>query len=283
VEKTTVLLGDALACLQALPACSVQCCVTSPPYYGLRDYNVPGQMGLEDTLQEYVDKLAAVFQEVRIVLTPTGTCWLNIGDKYARRAGDDSKKHPEQTYTGQRRVLSQGGLKKGVNRPPSGYKEKDLLGIPWLLAFALQKDGWWLRADIIWSKPNATPEKVKDRPTQAYEHLFLLAKSAQYYYNAAAIQEPCVSQQGYRNKRNVWEIATKRYAGQHFATFPEALVRPCILAGSCAGDLVLDPFMGSGTTGVVALKQRRRFVGIELSPVFYALAEARLAQTIEEE
>lgn len=360
-----ILTGDALEELMFLPSGSVQCCVTSPPYWGLRDYGtakwVGGdsecdhkapsrfgyalnsglgptgvqdqasnigsgsvqqyrdicrkcgavrtdhQLGLEKTPEEYVSKLVAVFAEVRRVLRDNGTLWLNLGDSYSAQAG-------------QRKVTDKAGLKQqsdvaSVNAPSRcapGYKAKDLVGIPWMVAFALRADGWYLRSDIIWSKPNPMPESVTDRPTKAHEYLFLLSKSQRYHYDAEAIQEDAISRQGagatgrgknayalasgfngnpqqdhsgwtggdgkHRNKRSVWTIPTKPYKGAHFATFPPNLILPCILAGCPTGGMVLDPFGGSGTTAMVALENGRRATLIELNPEYIPLIHARCSK-----
>lgn len=294
--------GDALAVMRELPAESVQCCVTSPPYWGLRDYGVAGQLGLEGTPEEYVAALVAVFREVRRVLHDGGTLWLNLGDSYTsggRGGGMDGDR-------GEKQRSNQGAL-LGPKRAPPGLKDKDLVGIPWRVAFALQADGWWLRSDIIWAKPNPMPESVTDRPTKAHEYLFLLSKSARYYYDADAIREPSlpvpvsainrpdwtarekdgIARESFRmdrreyhplgrNSRSVWTIATSPYPEAHFATFPPELPRRCILAGSKEGDTVLDPFAGAGTTGLVANRLGRAFIGIELNPKYVELARARL-------
>ncbi len=299
--KASILVGDVLDRLRLLPDASVQCCVTSPPYWGLRDYGVTGQLGLEPTPELYIQRMTEVFAEVWRVLRKDGVLWCNIGDSYASAYACD-----------RRSVIGNGspdGDCKRPNRLTGDLKEKDLVGIPWMLAFALRADGWWLRQDIIWSKPNPMPESVQDRCTKAHEYLFLLTKSAKYFYDAEAIAEAslCAGQTvhtngnegmdaGYdghrtrdgmrrgvtvkdtRNKRSVWEIATQPYPEAHFATFPEALVEPCILAGSKPGDTVLDPFCGSGTTGVVALRYQRDFIGIELNPSYAQLAEKRIGQ-----
>ena len=296
-----VLIGDVRQRLAELPDCSVQTCVTSPPYWGLRDYGHDGQIGLEQTPDEYVAGLVEVFRKVRRVLADDGTLWLNLGDSYAARIRQ-SGSHHAGPLTGK-----SAGVLTDYTRPlPSGLKEKDLVGIPWRVAFALQADGWWLRQDIIWAKPNPMPESVTDRCTKAHEYVFLLTKSARYYFNADAIAEQSANlgqteirfggakygdsddpkhqtksgnvytDKGTRNKRDVWTVPSKPYAGAHFAVMPEALAEPCILAGSRPGDLVLDPFTGSGTVGVVALKHNRDFIGTELNPEYAALAEARI-------
>jgi site-specific DNA-methyltransferase (cytosine-N4-specific) len=253
--------GDALQVLQRLPTESVQCIVTSPPYWGLRDYNTADQIGLEPTLPQFINRLLTVFSEVRRVLRPDGVFWLNIGDGYT--SGNRGWRAPDKKNRA--RAMSV--------RPdtPEGLKPKDLMGVPWRLVFALQDDGWYLRADIVWNKPNAMPESVKDRPTRAHEYLFMLTKSEQYYYDRNAIIEP-----NGRNCRSVWNINTQGFSGAHFATFPPKLVEPCIKASTRARDFVLDPFFGSGTVGLVAEKLGRRYVGIELHPEYVALAANRL-------
>ena len=269
MDTTNIIIGDTRAELTNLADGSVQTCITSPPYFGLRDYGHAGQIGLESTPDAYVAELVAVFREVRRVLADDGTLWLNLGDSYS---------------------------------------DKQLLGIPWRVAFALQADGWYLRQDIIWAKPNPMPESVRDRCTKSHEYLFLLSKSSRYYFDADAVSEPAVKgaagstfhsgktathQAGRastkaradaetRNKRDVWTIPTKPFKGAHFAVMPEALVEPCVLAGSHDGDLVLDPFAGSGTVGVVAKRHRRNFVGIELNPEYAELAEGRISAEPEQ-
>jgi len=376
VTKTwEIRQGDALQVLRTLPEASIQVCVTSPPYWGLRDYGtaswdggdptckhlgrpkprqdsngsagpehgrfsatrgtqpakaigavpvgavcccgarrVDAQLGLEPTPELYVEHLVDVFREVRRVLRDDGTLWCNLGDSYATGGG----RVGEAPGGGgkQREAWRIRGMMTSPNRMPvPGLKPKDLVGIPWRVAFALQADGWWLRSDIVWSKPNAMPESVTDRPTKAHEYVFLLAKSERYYYDANAIAEPTdgrtwhdvtgsprlnvpgqTKQDGHgrrhagfnahyfsgsppsrRNARSVWTVTTQPFAQAHFATFPEALVRPCVLAGGRPGDLALDPFAGSGTVGVVALRHGRRFLGIELNPTYCAMARRRIA------
>ena len=302
-----LLQGDCLQQLATLPAASVQCCVTSPPYWGLRDYGTAGQLGLEATPDEYVANMVAVFREVRRVLRDDGTLWLNLGDSYARTAGDDSTKVTDGGMKTGRTGKSDQLFKSGNNRPPAGLKAKDLVGIPWRVAFALQADGWYLRQDIIWHKPNPMPESVTDRCTKAHEYIFLLTKSARYYYDNEAVKEDAVragdvpggnghyiqhSAGGHnkdgltacgqkpvaetRNKRSVWTVTTKPFKGAHFATFPPDLIEPCILAGSAADTLVLDPFSGAGTTGVVAVQHGRRYIGIELNPDYLEMSRKRI-------
>ena len=277
---------------------SIQCCVTSPPYWGLRDYGVEGQLGLEATPDEYVTNMVEVFREVRRVLKKDGTLWLNLGDSYNGSGGAGGD------YTA-------GGLKEGQRRYPGRHlktlKPKDLVGIPWRVAFALQADGWYLRQDIIWHKPNPMPESVKDRCTKAHEYVFLMTKHKKYYFNATSIAEKAAYDgrkdeiykggakdvsigkhkrwrsdedgEKIRNKRSVWTITTKPYKGAHFATFPPKLVEPMILAGSRPGDIVLDPFSGSGTVGQVCTEYRRIFVGLELNREYIKLAKKRINKT----
>lgn len=265
LDESLLLQGDACHALQRLPAASVQCAVTSPPYWGLRDYCTEGQIGLEKSLPQFLNRLVAIFNEVKRVLRPDGTLWLNIGDGYTSgnrgyRATD--KKNPARAMT----------VRPGT---PDGLKPKDLLGIPWRLAFALQDDGWYLRSDIVWQKPNAMPESVKDRPTRSHEYLFMFSKSERYYYDYEAIREPGLNGR-LRNKRSVWEVNTQPFAGAHFATFPPKLIEPCIRASSRPGEFVLDPFFGSGTVGLVCQELERQFVGVELHPDYVSLAAQRL-------
>ncbi len=266
LNESQIILGDSLQELPKLSTGQFRCCVTSPPYWGLRDYDVDGQIGAEDDLFAYIDRLVDVFREVRRVLTDDGTLWLNIGDSYTsgnRRWRATDKKNPARAMS---------------YRPPTpeGLKPKDLVGVPWRLALALQDDGWYLRSDIIWHKPNTQPESVKDRPTRAHEYLFLFSKSEKYHYDHLAIQEPAIGEEGWRNRRTVWSINTEAFPEAHFATFPPALVAPCILAGSAAGNTVLDPFFGSGTVGAVSVNHNRKFIGIELNPEYVEIAERRL-------
>lgn len=312
-KDSTILVGDCRELMATLPGGSVQSCVTSPPYWGLRDYGVEGQLGLEDTPEEYVANLVEVFRAVRRMLRDDGTLWLNLGDSYAGSGpsgasyqSETTKRRATQKADGNFRIsktLGDRGLTYAEKKPvpPPGLKSKDLVGIPWRVAFALQADGWWLRSDVIWAKPNPMPESVTDRPTKAHEYLFLLTKSARYFYNADAIKEPAAvgangsrfdtgktgavqgdMQSGYRdangrNKRSVWTVTTQPYPGAHFAVMPKKLVEPCVLAGSRVGDTVLDPFAGTATVGIVALQHGRRFVGCELKPEYAAMAEARIA------
>ena len=264
VLGSMILQGDSLHILGRLPAASVQCIVTSPPYWGLRDYGISGQIGLEPALSQYINRLVAVLNEARRVLKPDGTMWLNIGDGYT--SGNRGWRAPDKKNPA--RAMSV--------RPntPDGLKPKDLLGVPWRLAFALQEDGWFLRCDVVWNKPNAMPESVKDRPSRAHEYIFMLTKSERYYYDWDAVMEQNGASR--RNRRTVWDINTQPYPEAHFATFPPALVRPCILASARPADFVLDPFFGSGTVGVVCRELKRNFIGIELHPEYIALAACRL-------
>jgi len=299
-----IITGDCRDVLATLPAESVQTCVTSPPYFGLRDYGTDNQIGLEASPDEFVSQLVAVFREVRRVLKNDGTLWLNLGDTYATQGGAHGGRDDNQTGVGAKRLHLDGAGDKANRRAPTGLKAKDLIGIPWRVAFALQADGWYLRQDIIWHKPNPMPESVTDRCTKAHEYLFLLAKSERYYYDAEAIAEPSSGvsgggfgaggkevgrlrrdaererpkDDGLRNRRSVWTVTTKPFSGAHFATFPPDLIAPCILAGSRPGDLVLDPFGGAGTTGLVCDRLGRNATLIELNPAYAALATKRITQ-----
>jgi len=263
---TDIIIGEALSVLRSLPSDVAQSCITSPPYWGLRDYGVPGQIGIEPALAEYLASLRAIFQEVRRVLRPDGTLWLNVGDSYT--SGNRGWRAPDR----------RNGARAMKGRPPTppGLKDKELVGVPWRLAFALQRQGWHLRADIIWAKPNAQPESVKDRPTQSHEYLFLFTKNKDYYYDYQSVMEPRNGGAGLRNRRSVWSINTEPYPGAHFATFPTELVRLCVLAGSRPSDLVIDPFFGAGTVGLVCHELGRKCLGIELNPKYASLARARL-------
>lgn len=263
VLRSTVVTGNALDVLTQLPSGCVQTVVTSPPYWSLRDYTIRGQIGLEDNPHDYITSLVRIFDEVGRVLKDDGTLWLNIGDSYTSggrtwRAPD--KKHPIRAMT---------------TRPPTpqGLKPKELVGIPWKLAFALQAAGWYLRSDVIWCKPNAMPESVKDRPTRSHEYLFLLTKSERYTYDTNAVRGA-----NGRNLRTVWDIHTQPLPDVHFATFPVQLVEPCILLTSKPGDIILDPFFGAGTVGVAAIEQCRTFFGIELNPEYVNIAKRRIAR-----
>mgnify|MGYP003137194805 CR=1 FL=1 len=299
-----VMEGDALETLAGLGAGSVQCCVTSPPYWGLRDYGHPGQLGLEPTPGEYVARMVAVFAEVRRVLRDAGTLWLNLGDSY--QPDHIQRARPNQG-------LNKRNARTHERRSAPGLRPKNLVGVPWRVAFALQEDGWYLRSDIIWEKPNPMPENVPDRPTRAHEYLFLLTKKARYYYDADAISRPIAEKTAKRYEyefggpknsaleaggakltapgtrrmgrwdtpetrraRSVWTIATQPYSGAHFAVMPPALIEPCIKAGTKPGDLVLDPFSGAGTVGMVARRLQRSYVGIELNPEYADMSRRRI-------
>ena len=265
LRGSTLFEGDALTVLRRLPSGSVRCVVTSPPYWGLRDYGIEEQIGLEGTMPQFLHRLVAIFAEVKRVLTDDGTLWLNIGDGYT--SGNRGYRAPDKKNPARAMDV----------RPdtPEGLKPKDLIGIPWRLAFALQDDGWYLRSDIVWNKPNAMPESVKDRPARSHEFLFMLTKSEKYFYDWQAVREPADGG-GLRNRRSVWHVNTKPFAGAHFATFPPDLIRPCIQASTGPGDYVLDPFFGSGTVGLVCQEENRQYVGIELNPEYVALAADRL-------
>lgn len=307
-----VLVGDCRDVLDTLPAKSVQTCITSPPYFGLRDYGHDGQIGLEPSPEEFVAALVAVFRSVRRVLRDDGTIWVNLGDSYAR----DPKGSVDSGTSG----LNGGPKYQEDSTPPgtgrwdfraAGLKQKDLVGIPWMVAFALRADGWYLRSEIIWHKPNPMPESVTDRPTKAHEQVFLLAKGPRYYYDADAIAEEAtnrapgnvthkhtaahedgdefsrtkggllaVGARETKNKRTVWTVPSAPFAGAHFATFPPALIEPCVLAGAPKGGTVLDPFNGAGTTGMVAVRNGRRYVGVELNPEYADMARDRIATDI---
>ena len=331
-----IIPGDALTELRKLDSESVHCCVTFPPFWGLRDYGVSGQIGLERTPDEYTRKIVEIFSEVRRILRPDGTAWINLGDSYAndgKWGGSSGGKHASALH---------GNSGIGRGKRATGLKPKDLVGIPWLVAFALRADGWYLRSDIVWSKPNPMPESVKDRPTRSHEYLFLLSKQERYHYDSEAIQEPGsesslvrLNQPGFdlqtggdkdpkdgnrsqrralvnlkvkldkqrghgrrhagfndrwdlmekqeqcslmRNKRDVWNVAIRPFREAHFATFPPELVEPCIKAGCPVGGTVLDPFLGSGTTGAVAKRLGREFIGIELNPKYCEMAERRISR-----
>ena len=298
MQVNTIIQGDVREVLKTLPDKSIHCCVTSPPYYGLRDYGVEGQFGLEVTPAEYVGRMVEVFREVKRVLRDDGTLWLNLGDSYAMKFGGGKGRKSGTTKA------AVDEIEKPPREIPSGLKPKDLVGIPWMVAFALRADGWYLRQDIIWHKPNAMPESVTDRPTKAHEYIFLLSKSQRYYYDFEIIKEPTITRDNsyrdrgdsklnntpgrtrmgglktnnyeMRNKRSVWTVPTKPFSEAHFAVFPPALIEPCILAGCPKNGIVLDPFMGSGTTGMVAAMYQRNFIGFELNPEYCKIADKRI-------
>jgi len=311
VELNKIYEGDSLSVLQKLPDEIADCIVTSPPYYGLRNYGVSGQLGLENSPEEYIKRLTDVFMECWRVLKKDGTMWIVIGDSYAgsgRGAGDVNKKG----------IQLKASFADGFLKPYklSGYKNKDLIGIPWALAFALRANGWYLRQDIIWAKPNPMPESVRDRCTKAHEYMFLLSKSPKYYFNHEAILEPAkydgrktVTHNGsakylgnaagiptqtlskggrerwqmrygkyMRNRRSVWAVPTQPFKGKHYATFPTCLIKTCIQASCPHGGIVLDPFMGAGTTAIVARELGNNYIGIELNPEYIKIAENRLQE-----
>jgi len=312
VSEATILVGDVRESLRNLPDGCVRTVVTSPPYWGLRDYGHDGQIGLEQTPDEYVREMVGVFREVWRVLADDGTLWLNLGDSYyTQPAGNKTPSGFQQKSShGTSGALGQQYGDTKITRKLDGLKLKDLVGIPWRVAFALQADGWYLRQDIIWAKPNPMPESVTDRCTKAHEYVFLLTKNARYYYDHTAAAEPAkyagvtvkasdpktakngakgtfgATAVGFtqhdtvvgetRNRRSVWTVTTKPFKGAHFAVMPESLVEPCVLAGSATGDTVLDPFSGSGTVGVVALRHGRNYIGCELNPEYADLSRKRI-------
>lgn len=322
-----ILIGDCREMLRTLPDESVHCCVTSPPYFGLRDYGMAEQIGLENTPDAFVQSLVQVFREVKRILRGDGTLWLNLGDSYAGSGKGGNPTEATSTLQGGQDIQKAAMVRRTrgndecgatardaavtghANRLRGVVKSKELIGIPWRVAFALQADGWYLRQDIIWHKPNPMPESVTDRCTKAHEYIFLLSKAPRYYFDSEAIKEPTVVPKGpgnkkavrqidgeraggdnanirgslhmigpreLRNKRSVWSVTTKPFKEAHFATFPQDLIEPCILAGSPPGGIVLDPFFGAGTTGLVAERVGRRFIGCELNPDYVAIAERRL-------
>jgi len=316
VKMNKIEFGDCRETMRRWAAAGIraQTCVTSPPYFGLRDYGHAGQIGLEQTPDEYIAAMVEVFRCVRDVLADDGTLWLNIGDSYASNPASGGAQSSKMTGGEHKRTPGERKYQR-----PDGCKPKDLIGIPWMLAFALRADGWYLRQDIIWHKPNPMPESVRDRCTKAHEYIFLLSKSERYFFDSEAMQEPAVGGatgaaasfkrsgskrnqtipgQGYgthrperedvvynetRNRRSVWTVATRPYKGAHFATFPPALIEPCILAGSRTGDTVLDPFMGSGTTAAVALQHGRQYLGCEINPAYGPLQQERIAAATPDE
>ncbi|MBU9711084.1 DNA-methyltransferase [Evansella tamaricis] len=330
MELNKIYLGHCLEVLKSLPNEFVNTCVTSPPYWGLRDYGMGEQIGLEETPEQYVSNLVNVFREVKRVLKNDGTLWLNLGDSYFTQRNSNGLSYKND------HLYKHGNNSRRAGGKHNELKSKDLVGIPWMVAFALRQNGWYLRSDIIWNKPNPMPESVRDRPTKSHEYIFLLSKSDKYYYDKDVIMEPLAEssvarlnqdlegQRGStranggaktngtmkavftprgskgvinnslntglriqnddfvppinRNKRSVWTISTKPYKEAHFATYPPELVEPCVLAGAPIGGVVLDPFFGSGTTGLVAIRHNRNFVGIELNPKYIKIAEKRLSE-----
>ena len=299
--RDTILFGDCRRTLCAFLPKSARMCVTSPPYYGLRDYGGEQyQLGQEQTPEKFIDNLVNVFKEVKNVLTDDGTLWVNLGDSYYNYRPGKGQTYPKQSVSKTNQDLPESSPKRGTKL--EGLKEKDLIGIPWMFAFAMRADGWYLRQDIIWHKPNPMPESVKDRCTKAHEYIFLFSKNKNYYYDNEAIKEPAKdwgtrdrTQGKYhnpgtglsphsgltksyekRNKRSVWSVTKKPYKGAHFATYPAELIEPCILAGSEQGDIVLDPFMGSGTTAAVAKSLGRNYIGCELHEEYGDLIQKRI-------
>ena len=315
MQADRIYCGDALTVLKTLPDSSVNCCVTSPPYYALRDYGMADQIGREETPALYVERLTSIFREVRRVLTPDGTLWLNIADTYAGKGNQGEALDPKYPNGRTGQIVA-------LNGKVEGCTAKDMIGVPWLLASALRADGWYLRSDIIWMKANPMPESTKDRPSRCYEHIFLFSKSKKYFFDYKAISEPIAPATAerlkrgmkggnkygkpvpgqpqpqsinrprehgeikdadinpLRNKRDVWKINTVPFKGGHYAAYPPKLVETCLLAGCPEGGIVLDPFMGSGTTGMVAAQMGRHFVGIELNPEYTELAYKRIGGEI---
>ncbi|WP_314025249.1 site-specific DNA-methyltransferase [Filifactor alocis] len=311
----TIICGDALETLKNFPDESINCSITSPPYYGLRDYHKKEQIGREKTVEEYLDRLINVFREVRRVLKKDGTCFIVIGDSYAGTSSKKEQRDPKYPK-------GRNGQNPSITQKVLGYKSKDLMGIPWRLAFALREDGWYLRSDIIWHKENAMPEACKDRPTRSYEHIFLLSKSPRYYYDYDSLAEPMkeVSKKRYvrgrskenkylnensgakiqkineargygqykgdnipqfRNKRDIWTINTTSFRGNHYAAFPPKLAEICMIAGCPKGGIILDPFIGSGTVGLIALLHNRKYIGIELNEEYVDLARKRIETEVK--
>ncbi len=265
-NSSLILKGDSRQVVKELPNDFYSCCVTSPPYWGKRDYGYDTQIGAEFEINDYINHLVSIFRDIRKKLKEDGTLWLNLGDSYTsgnRTWRAEDKKNPARGMT---------------YRPPtpSGLKPKDLIGVPWKVAFALQEDGWYLRSDIIWYKPNCQPESVKDRPTQSHEYIFLFSKSEKYYYDSVSIKEPAIEKGKLRNKRTVWQVNTEPFPEAHFATFPEELVKPIILASTKPDQFVLDPFFGAGTVGVVSKRLNRKFHGIELKNEYLEIAKKRI-------
>ena len=271
--ESKIINSDCIEGLKQIERNSVQTCITSPPYWQLRDYGQKDQLGTEKTPEEFVARMVQIFREVRDVLRDDGTIWINLGDTFCGGGGYCPTAPSNQAGSKQ---STNRGVKAKPRPVPAGFKAKDLVGIPWMVAMALRAEGWYLRADIIWEKSNGMPEAVKDRPTRCHEYVFLLTKNPHYFYNSEAIKEETTDGANKRNKRSVWKINQKPYAGAHFAVFPEELVKTCMLAGSKEGDLVLDPFVGSGTTGAVANKLKRNFIGIDLNPDYCIMAEERI-------
>jgi len=273
--KDTILYGDCRETLSQFDE-KARCCITSPPYYGLRDYGGEQyQIGLEQSPEEYVKQLVEVFRLVRDNLTDDGTLWVNIGDGYYNYKSGTGE-YAKQSFAKGRQDLPYNNPKRANKL--DGYKDKDLIGAPWMFAFAMRNDGWWLRQDIIWNKPNPMPESVRDRCTKSHEYIFLFSKSRNYYFNVDAIKEPTNDGTGLKRKKSVWNVKTKPYKGAHFAVYPPELIEPCILAGSEKNDIILDPFMGSGTTAMVAKQLGRYYNGCELNRDYNNLIQKRTGE-----
>lgn len=301
IEKNNIYNIDCREGLKLLDSNSIDCCVTSPPYWGLRDYNIDGQIGLEENLNDYIENLSKVFKEVKRVLKPTGTLWINIGDCYVGTGGDRKKKVNNVLFENQNKHNPKlGRYSRNKKLKEINLKPKNLIGLPWRIAFKLQEDGWYLRSEIIWNKTNCMPESVKDRPTKSHENIFLLTKNKNYYYDNNSIKELCVNCDSnapkgskgvlgnlnkglresykskdkliYRNKRSVWNIATSNFNKTNYAAFPPKLIEPCIIAGCPKNGIVLDPFMGSGTTAMVAIQNNRNYIGFEINNKYIEMA-----------
>jgi DNA modification methylase len=267
--EAKIIVGDCRETLKSLPDNFFRTVVTSPPYWGLRDYGFENQIGQELDYKDYIKNLVEVFREIRRTLKDDGTVWLNLGDTYV---GTGHKKDLKDPKYGEGR----NGQSVALNNKVEGFKSKDMMGLPWRVAFALQEDGWYLRSDIVWQKGNVMPEPVRDRPTKSHEFIFLLTKSKKYFYNQEAVKEPTADGKGTRNLRDVWNVNTKALPEAHFAVYPVELINPCIKAATEDSDWVLDPFNGSGTTGIASLNLGRNYVGLESNPEYVSLATNRI-------
>ena len=273
--RDTILFGDCRQTLKEFDE-KARCCVTSPPYYGMRDYGGENnQIGLEQSPEEYIQQLVEVFREVRNCLTDDGTLWLNMGDSYYNYKSGTGEYAKQSVAKGRQDLPMR--TPKRANKL-KGFKDKELMGIPWMLAFALRSDGWHLRQDIVWSKPNPMPESVRDRCTKSHEYIFLMTKQRDYYFDVDSIKIPTVDNNSLKRKKSVWEVKLKPYKDAHFAVFPPELIKPCILAGSEKGDIILDPFIGSGTTAIVAKDLGRDYIGCELHEGYGKLIQKRLGE-----
>lgn len=269
LTESKIIVDDVRQALSTVSPKTVRTVITSPPYWGLRDYGSEKQIGQEDHPDLYIKNLVEVFHETKRILTDDGTLWINIGDTYVGTGHKGNSKDPKNPD-------GRNGQTIALNHKVDGLKPKDMIGIPWKLAFALQEDGWYLRSDIIWNKTNALPSPVRDRPVSSYEHIFLLSKSRKYFYDYEAVKEPTVDGKSTRSLRDVWNVSTKPFKEAHFAVYPQELILPCILAGSEKGDTVFDPFSGSGTTGIAALLNGRNYLGVEANPEYAKLSEKRI-------